>query len=223
MTAARDRRIIGIAATTMALFGFAAASQAGIISVSGPLSTAGTAAAIIAAPSDVLDGTVTNTGQQGFNEAQGVVTSMAYATDSGVIAAGTLVDSQMIFLNQTGTGTLIHTGVTWKFDGLIIGVMSDFNGTLETASSFELGAAGTNYTVGAGAAPFAARGMEGGDGYTVLGSSLLVNMSVVQPGDWIRVVTVRQVSEPGTLAVVASGLLGLALIRRRRTSRRQTR
>ena len=63
---------------------------------------------------------------------------------------------------------LNHFEVEWVFDGLILGIMSDRRGEMEAASSFELGAPGTNYTVrspGSGpAAPFNARGLEGNNG-----------------------------------------------------------
>jgi len=180
-----------------------------------PLSSAGTAAAIIGAPSDALDDLVTNTGMQGFNEAQGVLTTVAHAVDGGSIAAGTLVDSHMIFLNSLGSGVLSHFGVVWTFDNPIIGVMSDRGGLLEAASTFELGNPATNYTVVSGssgpAAPYPARGLEsmvgpysGNDGYIVAGNQITVGMYVTEPGDWIRVVT--QVPVPGAVLLAMLGL-----------------
>lgn len=228
---------LGILATALAV-AVAPAAEASIISVFGPLSSAGTGPSIIAAPVHALDDIVTNTGMQGFNEAQGVVTSVAHAHDSGVIAAGTLVDSHMIFLNSAGSGLLTHFSTRWTFSGIILGVMSDSGGTLEAASTFELGAPGTNYTAtfgGSGpAAPFPARGLErnGGcagttDGYLILGASLCVDMRVTEPGDWIRVVTAvvptspPQVPVPAALPLFATALagLGFAGLRRRRRDR----
>lgn len=103
----------------------AGASQASIVSVVGPDSSLGTAPAIIAAPFKVLDDTVTNTGMQGFNEAQGVLLGAAINVDGGTVAAGTRVDSHMVFLNSAGNGRLGHFEVDWTFSGAILGVMSD--------------------------------------------------------------------------------------------------
>jgi hypothetical protein len=205
-------------------------AQADLIDVSGPNSSRGSMAQIIAAPADALDDIAVNLGMQGFNEAQDVVTTSAWGIDGGgSIAAGTLVDSHMIFLN-TATGSASHGGVTWTFAGVILGVMSDYNGNLESASTANLGAPGTNYTTtGSGtgpAAPFPARGIEGNngtglgtnDGYLILSpNQLRVSMFVGEPGDWIRVVTAAEpIPEPSTLALLGIGAVGLAVWRRRR-------
>jgi hypothetical protein len=206
---------------------FSLSAQAALIGVSVPNSSAGTSAAIIGAPSDVLDDFVFNTGMQGFDEAQGVVTSTSHAVDGGgLISAGTQVDSHMIFLNSQGSGALSHFSVVWTFAAPILGIMSDRNGSLETASTFELGAPGTNYPASA----FGARGLEGNDGsgtgpfpsdgYALLDPySLRVGMSVTEPGDWIRVVTASsEVPTPGVLALLAAGLLGIFGVHRRSRS-----
>ena len=216
------RKLLATATGAFLLAALSTSAQATLISVAGPASSAGTAPAIIAAPSDALDDIVTNTGMQGFDEAQGVTTSVAHAIDGGgFIPAGTVVDSHMIFLNSTGSALLSHSSVDWVFSGTILGIMSDSGGTLEAASTFELGNPATNYTVtfvGSGpAAPFTARGLEsnngtgvGGDGYALLNpTTLRVGMRVTEPGDWIRVVTATSVPEPFTLALFAIGLAGL--------------
>ncbi|NJN40841.1 MAG: hypothetical protein HC807_08620 [Gammaproteobacteria bacterium] len=185
---------------------FAVPANAMLLSVTGPNSNLGAAPAIIAAPPDVNDDAAYNTGMQGFDERQNVLLGAAILIDGGgSIAAGTRVNSHMIFLN-TGPGNNTtangHYNVVWTFDGIILGIMSNQNGSLEVSSSGVLGAIGTAYPN----APFAARGIEnnnGGvgpfsaDGYTILtANTLRVGMSVTEPGDWIRVVT--SVPEPGT-------------------------
>lgn len=163
---------------------------------------------IIAAPAYALNAKVTNTHMQAFNEAQDVVLAAALAVDGGTIAAGTVVDSHMIFLNIPKTMASASDKQTWTFDGLILGVMSDRNGTLEAASSAFLGAAGTQYP----AAGFSNRGLERGDSYVVNGNQITVDLTVTQPGDWIRVVT-QSVGVPdaaSTISLLGLGMLGLA-------------
>lgn len=183
------------------LFTFSAAN-AGIIGVAG-------GGEIIAAPPAVLDGFVTNDHQQGFNELQGVFIPGFPPTLVDVFAVvppGTHVNSHMIFLNSVGP-EITQNGVTWTFDGNILGVMSDIGGVQEFLSNPVLG---NPLTIYPGA--FAGRGMEPlTDSYVIFGNTLTVNMTdglVGDPGDWIRVVTV--VPEPGTYLVLG-GFLALTL------------
>jgi hypothetical protein len=208
------------------IFCLAPLAHADLISVTGPNSSVGAAPLIISAPSDILDDFVTNTAMQGFNEAQGVFTTVPHAIDGGgSIPVGTLVNSHMIFLNSASSTAISHVNVLCTFDGAILGVMSNTSGTREAASTFELGNPVTNYTVtfpGSGpAAPFANRGIEGADSYLVSLNQITVNMAVTEPGDWIRVVTavrVTPIPEPGYGVGVVLGLLGYS-IRRTRTAR----
>lgn len=177
--------------------------------------TPGTAAGggIIAAPSEVLNASVYNTAQQGFDEKQGVLLAAPLSIDGGSVPAGTVVDSHMIFLNQkNGTGgTLSDAGVVWTFSGTILGVMSDTPGNLEAASNVLLGAPATTYP-----GAFANRGLEGGDAYSFIGNQLTVKMQVSQPGDWIRVVTAASVPDTGSTALLLVPALGLVALGARR-------
>ncbi len=218
------RKILKTGLAVICLLGLnTAVSNAAIVGVSGGNSSASTAAAIIAAPADVSDDAAINTGQQGFNEAQGIVTALAYDTDQGSIAAGTRVDSHMIFLNSQGNTLVEHFRVTWEFSGDILGIMANIGGSHEAASSGELGAAGTTYP-----SAFSNRGLEGSyingdlgtnDAYVIANNFLTLTMRVTEPGDWIRVVTVSAVPLPAALPLYAAGiaLLGFMGWRKRKT------
>ncbi|MBL4905936.1 MAG: hypothetical protein JKX94_00665 [Sneathiella sp.] len=188
-------------------------AHSALIGVGGPLSNIGTPAAIIGAPALINNITVTNTGQQGFDEMQNVLLGAALAVDAGNIASGMTVDSHMIFFNRTpGSGAASHFNVQWTFSGTILGVMSDSNGNLEAASNGILGAAGTIYP-----GAFINRGLETlTDGYSVLGSVLTVGMRVSSPGDWIRVVTASStlsvIPLPAGLPLYGAGIALLSFI-----------
>lgn len=166
---------------------------------------------IIAAPPSVVDDNpgAENYHQQAFNELQDVLLGAALSVDGGSIGAGTLVDSHMIFLNTPGNANVVDAQ-TWTFDGKIIGVMSDLNGTYEDASNAVLGNPGTVYP-----GSFSNRGLEGNDSYVVAGNSIRVGMQVTEPGDWIRVVT-TPVPAPGAIVLVGLGTTAVGWLRKRR-------
>ena len=196
--------------------------HATLVNVTGGNSNLVTGPAIIAAPADVNDDApaATNTGQQGSDEQQSVPLTSNLNVDGGSIAAGTVVDSHMIFLNTDGGTLAEHFNVLWEFSGEILGIMSNGSGSLEVASSALLGASGTLYP----ATPFSARGLEGNrswcslnvnDCYSVSGNLLTLTMRVTEPGDWTRVITKSSVPEPSTLMLFGLSLLGLGMVRRR--------
>ncbi|MDQ8200499.1 VPDSG-CTERM sorting domain-containing protein [Pelagicoccus enzymogenes] len=165
---------------------------------------------IISAPSSTAAHQTEANVQQGFNEKQGVTLISNLAVDGGSIAAGTKVDSHMIFLDTIGSQRITHLA-KWIFDGKILGVMSDANGNLEAASNSLLGAVGTTYP-----GSFSARGFENSndDWYSINGNELTVSMRVTSPSDWIRVVT--QVPDASSTAILMGfSLLGLVGLRKR--------
>lgn len=210
---------------------FAAQGQAALIGVSGPSSSFGDSASIVLSSSivDANDDAAYNTAQQGFNEQQGVLLGSALSVDGGTIAAGTRVDSHMIFLNSgpnNDNSLLEHFNVRWTFDGDILGVMSKSNGSLEVNSSTLLGATDVAYPNSS----FSARGFEttnwtcdgstiSDDCYGIFGNELNLTMRVTEPGDWIRVVTrTVEVPEPGTLGLLGLGILALGATKRKKTA-----
>ncbi|MDP1835959.1 MAG: PEP-CTERM sorting domain-containing protein [Chlamydiales bacterium] len=171
---------------------------------------------IIAPPASVFDnpGGATGDMQQGFNEKQNVLVTDPIATDLGTIPVGYTVSSHMIFLNPAG-GFGSHGNVSWTFDGIILGVMSDGLGNLEFASDAQLGNPGTAYPT-----PFATRGLEPIDGYFFVGNTLTLKTVVFPPdrGDWIRVVTLGvAVPEPSTYLLFGGFLSLAAFLKRRKT------
>jgi hypothetical protein len=179
---------------------------------------------IIAAPSQVTNTEAFNTIIQAFDEQQDVTLVDDLAVDGGTISAGTIVDSHMIFLNAENNTPGLAFGlagtpaVTFTFDGVILGVMSDREGNLEAASTPILGASGSTYE-----APFAARGMESNDfinqandWYIVSGNTISLGMNVTQPGDWIRVVTAAPIPTPAAGLLLPVALGGMAALRRRK-------
>lgn len=188
-----------------------------LISVMGPESTSGYAPEIIEAPSDTRNNVTPYSRQVGFDEKQGVMLPSDVKVDGGgVVAAGTMVSSHMIYLERLrGAGqpaSVWHLGVDWTFDGPILGVMSSINGGREAASQSILGLYTTTD------AQFSHRVMEANDTYSSSGSTLTVNMKVTEPGDWIRVVTLAplrsRVPETGGWMAAVIGVLSIAGMRR---------
>ena len=187
---------------------------------------------IIPAPVSVENGYVYNWRVQAFDEAQDVVLSKAVGVNGRrQIAAGTKVDSHMIFLNVKNGVSQRHYGLTgslyndpgpvsFTFDGTILGVMADIHGQREAASNDQLAAPGTGYP-----GSFLDRGLEendwrnkNNDWFVYSGNTIWLGMNVSQPGDWIRVVTAAPpaIPVPATGLLLPFGLGVLSLMRNRR-------
>lgn len=198
---------------TLLLTGLVISFQSQAILISGT--------SIISAPTSVGD--TRNSAPQGFNEIIGFSLLDDLAIDGGFIAAGTRVDSQMIFLNPSRGNTINFNGASFSFDGTILGVMSDI--ALVNISNSFLGNPGTSYAgansgmeLGSRLFPF------GTEGYSINGSTLRLSLT---GNDFIRVITASNsvgsppvsVSEPASLALFAAGLLGIGRLRLVKKSR----
>ena len=210
------KKVLAALAVTTCL-SLVSTAEAAITGVSGPASSEGFNAQIIAPPSMVFDDNITTLGQVGFNESQGVTLVEDLITDQGVISAGTVVDSHFI-LHNSGNTSQTHFGVEWLFSGPVLGTMSDINGILETQLAANiLRAVGTVYPD----TGFFGRGLESPndvpqnwDTLTVLGNIVRLDSYVAQPGDWIRVLTVSEVPIPGAIWLMLAGISGLGFARK---------
>ncbi len=212
--------IIIMVLTSISFMGFAAApANAMLVGTNGVQG-----ASIIDAPTDITMSGQTNLSIQAFNEAAGVILGHDLAVDGGIIAAGRMVASHMIFLNTptgvSGSGGFSGLGlISFEFSRKILGVMSDSRGALEALSSYLpgtlthfLGASDTLYQT-----QWAySRGMEKTDVYNFDGKTINLRMGVTNPGDWIRVVTVSPVPLPYSVWMLLAAMFGLAAVRYRK-------
>ncbi len=172
--------------------------------------------------------------QWGFFERAYVLTAPLSVDTGSAGSVGQVVESYMIFLNKplaNRPSGVIAKEAEWKFDNVILGVMSDQDGVLEFGSPF-LQAAGSDYGT-----QYDNRGLEGNarkttiklyndandDAYFITPTldTLKLKMQVQQPGDWIRVITTSnlsasQVPEPTTMALFGLGAIGMGCARRLR-------
>ena len=151
-----------------------------------------------------------------FDEDQNILLAAPLTVDVGAspIPAGTIVASHYVFFDPGPSEHII--GIV-NFDSDILGIITSTN-TL-AASDF-LANTGVNYLNPS------ARGLEAGDSVTISGpKQILFDTVASSPGDYVRVLTAfspaAATPEPGSVALLAGGLLALAglLGRKRLVSR----
>ncbi|RSL15156.1 putative secreted protein with PEP-CTERM sorting signal [Edaphobacter aggregans] len=154
----------------------------------------------------------------GFDEDQNILLTAPLVVNVGAspIPAGTVVASHYIFFDPGPTQEVIGT-VT--FDSQVLGILTS---TETLAASDFLAHTGVNYLNPTD------RGLEAGDSVTISGpDSILFDTVASSPGDYVRVLTAfspggaeaAAAPEPGSVALVGSGLVALAgMLRRTRRS-----
>jgi hypothetical protein len=147
-----------------------------------------------------------------FDEVQNFTLSAPLDLNVGLspIAAGTVISSYYVFFDPGPTEEVIGTV---DFDSTVLGIIT---GTSELAGSDFLAASGVNYLNPAN------RGLEAGDSVTISGAQqILFDTVASSPGDYVRVITVgtpgtTPTPEPSSAALMAVGVLGLAVWRSKR-------
>lgn len=144
-----------------------------------------------------------------FDEQQHFKLTAPLALDTGgVLAAGTIVNSDFIGFNENGNGNNQNTLVTLSTH--VLGVEFEDGGNLG-ASDF-LGLPTLLYNTGC-----ANCGYEPGETAVPSGNTVTLNSNFSVPGDFARIISVGTtgVPEPATLAFLGAGLAGLRFARRR--------
>jgi hypothetical protein len=163
-------------------------------------------------PNSVGNDTFQSPNLFGFDEDQNILLGVPLTVDVGTspIPAGSPVASHYIFFDP---GPSQHIIGTVNFDSDVLAVIT-ITGTL-AASDF-LANTGVNY-LNPGA-----RGLEPGDSVTISGPrQILFDTVASSPGDYVRVLTTfspaaAAVPEPGSVALLGSGLVVLAALLRQK-------
>ena len=138
-----------------------------------------------------------------FNERQSVTLASPLVTDTGTIAAGTVVDSQFFAVNSDAEA-VVDTSAT--FDGKVLGIIYLDSSSNYTPSDF-LGLSTLLYNESCGNC-----GFESGDTASFSGNTASFHTDYSVPGDFARVITLASPSttpEPSSLVLIGAGLLGV--------------
>jgi PEP-CTERM motif len=173
---------------------------------------------IISAPGTVGNDFLVNQGLPDaviFDEMQNVTLVTALTTDTGVIPAGTVVDSQFLAVNSASSQTLNSSAT---FNGSVLGVI-DLDGSANWALSNFLGAPGTTYSEDPNLC--ASCGFESGDTVTIDGDIVDFHNLFAKPGDFARVITAAPAPtpEPGSMLLFCTGAVAFLTKQMRRRSR----
>lgn len=195
------RMLVGMSLALLLAFALPAAAT--VVSTSG-------LTIITPAPGTVITANfIINNGlpsQMIFDERQGVTLTAPLTTDTGVIPAGTVVDSAFFAVNSVTT-VVANTSAT--FDGRVLGVVY-LDGSPHYATSDFLGLSTLVYNESCSLC-----GFEAGDTATIVGNTVDFHNSYSEPGDFARIITAAT-PEPGTLVMFGTGVVGLAGLLRRK-------
>lgn len=217
------KRLIVSAVAAIAAFG-AAGAQATITGYSTCLGAVG--CEVTATPPNPVVQNPNNGILLGWNELQNVTLTSDLRVDrvfdqnasfvevdpggGFIIKAGTIVSSHY-FQWDPGNGSSATVSATLDFDSQIFAFITADQKLFDSDAA--LGLPTLDYS------DFGLRGLEAGDTTDFNGPSVDVNWTASSPGDWTRLITAfspTAVPSPATAAILAFGLVALALQRRRR-------
>jgi hypothetical protein len=148
-----------------------------------------------------------------FDEQQNVVLGSGLTTDTGTIAAGTLVSSYFVAFNISGAAT---QSTTITFSNNVLGIVF-MDGSSAWAASDFLGLSTLKYQEDPSVCP--ACGYEAGETATFSGDQAFLNSGFSSPGDFARIITAgshtTSTPEPASLTLLCLGLV-VPLLRRRK-------